>query len=136
MNYLSIDALIVHGFLLVTLLVGLWAGRGIKDIREYPIANKMYGTGVLTMTIFLNLVTEFIALSFTIPMIAGIRGLKTNARSFFVSLLVTSITFVLIKLYFSNYLLIPLSILANGISFFAAHFIQNRAFVLAKRQNS
>ena len=51
MDYLSIDYLIVYSFLLITLVVGLWASRGIKDIREYAIANKMYGKGVLTMTI-------------------------------------------------------------------------------------
>ncbi|MEL6413101.1 MAG: hypothetical protein AAFQ08_03180, partial [Bacteroidota bacterium] len=50
MNYFSIDHLIVYAFLLITLCIGLWAGRGIKDIREYAIANKMYGTGVLTVT--------------------------------------------------------------------------------------
>ena len=50
MNLLSLDGLIVAAFLLITLVVGLRAGRGIKDIREYAIANKQYGTGVLTMT--------------------------------------------------------------------------------------
>ena len=48
--HLSTDHLIVYAFLLLTLLVGLWAGRGIKDIKEYAIANKMYGTGILTTT--------------------------------------------------------------------------------------
>ena len=57
MNYLSTDHLIVGGFLLLTLLIGLWAGRGIKDIREYAIANRMYGTGVLTMTILATYIT-------------------------------------------------------------------------------
>ena len=51
MNYLSIDYLIVGGFLLLTLLIGLLAGRGIKDIREYAIANKQFGTGALTLTL-------------------------------------------------------------------------------------
>ena len=50
MHYLSIDYLIVGAFLLLTLLIGLFAGRGIKDIRDYAIANKMYGMGVLTIT--------------------------------------------------------------------------------------
>ena len=50
MNFFSIDHLIVYTFLAATLLIGLWAGRGIKNIREYAIANKMYGTGVLTIT--------------------------------------------------------------------------------------
>ena len=50
MNYLSIDYLIVYAFLLITLIIGLRAGRGIKDIREYAIANKMYGTWALVLT--------------------------------------------------------------------------------------
>ena len=50
MNCFSIEHLIVYTFLVATLLIGLWAGRGIKNIREYAIANKMYGTGVLTIT--------------------------------------------------------------------------------------
>ena len=50
MNFFSIEHLIVYTFLAATLLIGLWAGRGIKNIREYAIANKMYGTGVLTIT--------------------------------------------------------------------------------------
>jgi SSS family solute:Na+ symporter len=57
MDYLSIDHLIVYAFLLITLGVGLWASRGIKDIREYAIANKRYGTGVLTMTILATYIT-------------------------------------------------------------------------------
>jgi Na+/proline symporter len=134
MNYLSIDALIVSGFLLLTLLVGLWPGKGIKDIHEYAIANKMYGTGVLTMTILATYITASNMIG--AGLVAGIMGLKTDARSFFVALLVTSVTFVLVKMYFSNYFLMPASILVNGISFFITHLIQNRGFVLVKRQNS
>ncbi len=40
MNIFNIDAFIVAIFLLTILLVGLWAGRGIKDIREYAVAKK------------------------------------------------------------------------------------------------
>ena len=50
MHYLSIDHIVVYVFLLVTLVVGLLAGRAIKDIEEYAIANRVYGTGVLTIT--------------------------------------------------------------------------------------
>ncbi len=50
MDYFNIDFFIVAIFLAITLIVGLWAGRGIKDIREYAIANKKLGIGVLTMT--------------------------------------------------------------------------------------
>src|SRR3546814_12322384 len=57
MNYFSIDAIIVYTFLFITLLVGLCAGRNIKDIKEYAIANRAYGTGVLTMTMLATYIT-------------------------------------------------------------------------------
>ena len=50
MNYFSADYLIVYAFLLITLVVGLRAGRGIKDIREYALANKSFGTVALVLT--------------------------------------------------------------------------------------
>ena len=50
MKYLSIDHLIVYASILLTLIVGLRAGRGIKTIREYAVANKMFGTTSLVFT--------------------------------------------------------------------------------------
>jgi Na+/proline symporter len=50
MNYLSLDYLIIYAFLLITLVIGLRVGEGIKDIREYANANKMLGTGALVLT--------------------------------------------------------------------------------------
>ena len=50
MHHFNIDYLIVAIFLLLTLLIGLLTGRGIKDIREYAIANRMFGTGALVLT--------------------------------------------------------------------------------------
>ncbi len=50
MHYLSLDHLIVYAFLLITLIVGILAGRGIKNMREYVIGNKMYGTTALVLT--------------------------------------------------------------------------------------
>ena len=49
-NYFTIDHFIIVGFLLLILVIGLLAGRGIKDIREYAIANRMFGTGALVLT--------------------------------------------------------------------------------------
>jgi Na+/proline symporter len=49
-HYLGIDYLIVYAFLLITLVIGLLTGRGIRDIREYANANKMFGTGALVLT--------------------------------------------------------------------------------------
>jgi Na+/proline symporter len=64
MNYLSVDYLIVYAFLIITLVIGLRAGRGIKDIREYAIGNRSFGTVALALTFLatdtgiVNLVNE------------------------------------------------------------------------------
>jgi Na+/proline symporter len=50
MNYFSTDYLIVYAFLLITLVIGLRAGRGIKDMREYVLANRRFGTVALVLT--------------------------------------------------------------------------------------
>ena len=50
MNYFSIDHVIVYASLLLTVIVGLRAGRGIKTIREYAVGNKMFGTASLVFT--------------------------------------------------------------------------------------
>jgi len=50
MHYFSIDHLIVYASILLTLIVGLRAGRGIKTIREYAVGNKMFGTASLVFT--------------------------------------------------------------------------------------
>jgi Na+/proline symporter len=49
-NYFSLDYLIVYGFLLTTLIIGLRAGIGVKDIRDYVIANKTFSTTALVLT--------------------------------------------------------------------------------------
>jgi len=49
-NYLSIDHMIVYASILITLIVGLHAGKGIKTIREYAVGNKMFGTTTLVLT--------------------------------------------------------------------------------------
>ncbi|XWN35112.1 MAG: HD domain-containing protein [Roseivirga sp.] len=63
MNYLSTDHLIVYAFLLITLAIGLWAGRGIKDIREYAIANKQFGVEALTLTLLATIVGGSMAIN-------------------------------------------------------------------------
>jgi Na+/proline symporter len=50
MHYLSIDHLVVYFFLLITLIVGFWAGRGVKDIKDYALGNRAFGTVALVLT--------------------------------------------------------------------------------------
>jgi Na+/proline symporter len=50
MDYFSTDYLIIYAFLVITLVIGLRAGRGIKDTREYVLANRSFGTVALVGT--------------------------------------------------------------------------------------
>lgn len=50
MNLSTLDLLIVAAFLIITLIIGFRAGRGIKDIREYAVANKQFGATALLLT--------------------------------------------------------------------------------------
>jgi SSS family solute:Na+ symporter len=47
---IDINLVIVGAFLLLTLVVGLWAGRNVKTLKDYALANREFGVGVLTMT--------------------------------------------------------------------------------------
>ena len=46
----TLNLLVVGAFLLLTLIVGLWAGRNVKTMKDYALANREFGAGVLTMT--------------------------------------------------------------------------------------
>jgi Na+/proline symporter/signal transduction histidine kinase len=48
---LSIDHLIVYSFLVLTLLIGFWAGRGITTVRDYAVADKSYSSIIIFMTL-------------------------------------------------------------------------------------
>ncbi len=50
MHLLDIDGLIIGAFLLLTLVIGLRAGRGVKDMREYVLANRSFGSIALAIT--------------------------------------------------------------------------------------
>jgi SSS family solute:Na+ symporter len=52
----TIGLYIVGAFLLVNLALGLWAGRDVKDIRDYAIGNKKWSTGALVMTYLATIV--------------------------------------------------------------------------------
>ena len=50
-KYFGSDQIVVYVYLFVTLAIGIYFGRGIKSIREYATADKMYGTPVLVLTL-------------------------------------------------------------------------------------
>jgi Na+/proline symporter len=49
--YFTLDYIILYIFLVITLIIGIWAGRNIRDIRDYALAGKTLGVGALTMTL-------------------------------------------------------------------------------------
>ena len=112
-----------------TLLFGLIA---LSIALTYKILPRIQYGGV-DLGKGINIGIDFVAIVFTIPLIAGIMGLKTDAKSFFISFGVTVISFFVGKLFLSDLLFIPFNILMNAISFFGAHLIKNRKFVTVKR---
>ena len=42
MNYFTIDYFIIAAFILITLVVWLYAGRGIKSMQEYVLGNRSF----------------------------------------------------------------------------------------------
>ena len=64
-NYLSIDAIVVYVFLLLTLVVGLWAGRNVKTLEDYALADRSYGTGTLILTLLATWVGGNMVIGYT-----------------------------------------------------------------------
>ena len=48
---MNIDAIIVFGYLLLTLILGLYWGRGVKNISDYALGGRNFSTSVLSTTI-------------------------------------------------------------------------------------
>ncbi|MCG8340676.1 MAG: ATP-binding protein, partial [Cytophagales bacterium] len=104
----------------ITFFIGIIA-LFFAAISENIIKLIFYGLG---------LIVSFI----TIPLLAGILGLKTDAKSFFIALFVALGAVIVASLYFPSlqYLVSPIGIVVNGIAFFGAHFIQNDGFKVVK----
>lgn len=47
-----IDLVIVVLYLVVTLAVGIWAGRNVKSMKDFSVSSKIFPTSVLVSTIF------------------------------------------------------------------------------------
>lgn len=45
-----IDHLIVYFYLISMLVLGLWVGRGVKDMKDYAIANRSYSSTIMMLT--------------------------------------------------------------------------------------
>jgi solute:Na+ symporter, SSS family len=51
-----IDSIIIASYLAITLFIGIYAGRGIKTMRDFAIASKTYSTPIMVATISATLI--------------------------------------------------------------------------------
>lgn len=56
MSFFSLDYLIVYAYLIITLIVGLHAGRKTKDTSDYAIAGKSFAKPVIMLTLIATMV--------------------------------------------------------------------------------
>ena len=49
---------VLGAFLVFTLAVGLWAGRNVRSMKDYALANRSLGIGVLTMTMLATYISQ------------------------------------------------------------------------------
>jgi len=110
-------------------LISLCIGLMYQILPRVQYGSMDLGKGI-------NILRDFVAVVFTIPLIAGIMGLKTDAKTFFTSLIITFISFTFGKIFLSELLFIPFNIFVNAISFFGAHYIQNKGFVTVQRKTT
>ncbi|ACE05761.1 hypothetical protein Aasi_0327 [Candidatus Amoebophilus asiaticus 5a2] len=107
-------------------IVALFIAISQQVLPRVQYGNIHWGKGI-------NIVRDFVGVVFTIPLIAGIMGLKTDSNSFFISMLATFVTFLIGKLFLPDLWFMPVVIGVNAATFFGAHYIQNKRFVTVKR---
>jgi len=110
----------------VTLLAGLLiVGVSLMNRGEDLYSLIAAGAGFITPLLVL-------------PFFAGVLGLKSNQRAFYVSAAATLITLFIWKGLIPdayNHLRRPVFILISGVTFFTIHFVQHRGFMLVKRSS-
>lgn len=60
-SIINIQSIIIFAYLVVVLLIGVWAGLGVKNMKDYAVANRSFGT----MAIFATLSASFIGGGFS-----------------------------------------------------------------------
>lgn len=107
-------------------LIALYIALSQQILPRVQYGNMHWGKGI-------NMARDFVGVVFTIPLIAGIMGLKTESKSFFISMGVTFVAFFIGKLFLADLWFMPMVILINATTFFATNYIQNKGFVTVKR---
>lgn len=91
-SFLVNDQFIFGVFLLINLLVGLWAGKGVNSLQGYSLGNKDFSTGALTATI----VATWISGSF---MVFKLAKIYTEGWYFILPFIADSFTLLLTGLW-------------------------------------
>lgn len=117
----------------ITLIIGIMA-IFLASINN--VLPRVQYAGAVDLAKGINIATEIVALIFTVPLIAGIIGLKGNDLSFFITAIITALVFTVGKLFFDNELLMPISIAVNLISFFASNYIIFKGFIMVKTNSA
>ncbi len=86
----NLDIILLAGFLLINLFVGLYSGRGIKSIKDYAIGNRNFPTATLVATIVAtwisaNFITIKISEAYSSGLYHIIPGLGDAASLFIVA---------------------------------------------------
>ena len=55
-NLHPIDLAIIVGYLMLTIIVGIYYGRGIKTFKDFAVGNQRFGVAALTMTVFATMI--------------------------------------------------------------------------------
>lgn len=60
-SIINTQSIIIFGYLIAVLIIGIWAGRGVKNMSDYAVAGRSFGT----MAIFATLSASFIGGGFS-----------------------------------------------------------------------
>jgi SSS family solute:Na+ symporter len=114
-----------------TIILGMLA---LAFAIYYKVLPREQYQGKLDLGKGLSFITDLVGLSFTIPFLAGVMGLKPCKRAFYVSAILTSITFTFSEFIIPYSLVIPVSSLCAIMSFFITHYLHHNGFVIMQRE--
>jgi solute:Na+ symporter, SSS family len=91
-----IDSIIIASYLAFTLFIGIYAGRGVKTMRDFAIASKTYSTPIMVATI-------------TATLIGGesILGISEEMYKYGIIYLFVCMGFVVDRLFVSAFIIAP-----------------------------
>lgn len=111
-------------------------GFKIDELKVARYATFILGLGSISISLTATDVVRLgfyagsaVALFYATPLIAGIMGLKTSPKPFFAAMITTVIIFAIFNHYLPpnySYLVVPIGVLANALSFFSFQLLENK----------